>query len=265
MLQCPAALVLCLRPAGVVGRCIASTINTASDSGYSLSPSFAAPQDFPLRDSVPVGNAPAVYPFKWDPLTISIIGNELADWRASHACTPLSHTKEPKARMHGQVVRLYMHVLEAHIRLDAGAVLLVNGAFVACCLRIICLRIFWRNSQSSAPSAAPAAADVPQAEAVRGGAGPDAGNGAAHISMTAVIQPNDEVCASSKVFPSGEFTYKPFLLLIICTRTKSCVTANLILSAFQSRHWPCAQASHVIDATPALHRLQQRKDKTCIL
>ena len=88
MLQCPAALLLCIRPACVVGRCIASTANTASESP--LSPSFAAPQEFPLRDSVPDGKAPAVYPFRWDPLTISIIGNQLAHWRTCHACSPLT-------------------------------------------------------------------------------------------------------------------------------------------------------------------------------
>ena len=97
MLQCSAALLLCLRPADVVGRCIASTTNTALDSESPLSPSFAAPQDFPLRDSVPDGKAPAVYPFRWDPLTISIIGNQLADWRSSHACPPLTYTKVPNA------------------------------------------------------------------------------------------------------------------------------------------------------------------------
>ena len=73
--------------------------------------------------------------------------------------------------MHAQVLKLYTHALKFYLRWDAGAVLLVNGAFVLCCLRIICLRIFWRNSQPSAPSAAPAAADVlrqdlPEAERV---------------------------------------------------------------------------------------------------
>ena len=90
MLQCPAALLLCIRPANVVGRCIASTANTAFSSESPLSPSFAAPQDFPLRDSVPDGKAPAVYPFRWDPLTISIIGNQLAHWRTCHARSPLT-------------------------------------------------------------------------------------------------------------------------------------------------------------------------------
>ena len=134
--------------------------------------------------------------------------------------------------MHAQVLKLYTHALKFYLRWDAGAVLLVNGAFVLCCLRIICLRIFWRNSQPSAPSAAPAAADVPQAGSARGGEGPNADNGAAHISMTAVIQPNDEVCASSK------YIYEPLLLFARCTYPESCVTAipriSLTSSAFQS-------------------------------
>ena len=83
--------------------------------------------------------------------------------------------------------------------MDAGIVLLVNGAFVACLLRTICLRIFRRNSQQSVPPAASAPADDPQAAVARSGAGPDASNGAAHISMTAVIQPNDEVYTSSNL------------------------------------------------------------------
>ena len=114
MLQCPAALLLCLRPTNVIGRCIASTTNIGSDLGSSSSPSFAAPQDFPLRDYVPDSKAPAVYPFRWDPLTISIIGNQLADWRTSHAWPPLSHTKVPNVHACASG-GLYMHVHNINI------------------------------------------------------------------------------------------------------------------------------------------------------
>ena len=151
---------------------------------------------------------------------------------------------------------MHVLVLKVYLRWDAGAVLLVNGAFVLCCLRIVCLRIFWRNSQPSAPSAAPAAADVPQAGAAEDGAGPDAGTVAAHISMTAVIQPNDEVC----VYTSASCCLKAHLHLpqVMC----DCHFDPSSISVSALSIYP---VSGVIGAMPALHQQQQRKVKTCHL
>lgn len=128
---------------------------------------------------------------------------------------PLSHTQK-LPDVHAWASGAAIHVcLKLCVCLDAGIVLLVNAAFVACCLRTICLRIFWPNSQQSAPPAASAAADVPQAAVARGGAAPDASHGAAHISMTAVIQPNDEVNASADNLLPGGIVQKPPRLLAV--------------------------------------------------
>ena len=77
-------------------------------------------------------------------------------------------------------------------------VLLINAAFVACCLRIVWTRIIYNRGEDPAPSSgAAAASDEPQ-PGVAGGGGASCGDSSgAHISMTAVIQPNDEVRQST--------------------------------------------------------------------
>ena len=69
----------------------------------------------------------------------------------------------------------------------------VNSAFVACCLHIVWTRLCSPSAREPAPSAAPAAADDPQPGVAGGGPGYEENTPGAHIGMTAVVQPNDEV------------------------------------------------------------------------
>lgn len=78
----------------------------------------------------------------------------------------------------------------------AVVVLLVNAAIVGYCLRIIWKKIF-SPSREQAASSAPTAADVPEPGIAGGGPGAQDEQRSSHISMTAVIQPNDEVRQSA--------------------------------------------------------------------
>jgi hypothetical protein len=75
----------------------------------------------------------------------------------------------------------------------AAMVLLVHAAFIGCCLRIIWTRLLFPDAGEPTGSPVLAAADTPQPDVAGCGSRASDGGGGAHIAMTAVIQPNDEV------------------------------------------------------------------------
>lgn len=60
-------------------------------------------------------------------------------------------------------------------------------------MRIIWARLLFPDARDPAASLVPAAADTPQPGVAGSGSRAIDGGGGAHISMTAVIQPSDEV------------------------------------------------------------------------
>ena len=85
---------------------------------------------------------------------------------------------------------------------------------MVCCLNIVWTRLCSPRSGEPAASAAPEAADELVPGVAGGGPGAEDDNARrAHIGMTAVVQPNDEVCQSLRTpFYAGDISLMVFML-----------------------------------------------------